>query len=682
MTHKIHAPIAKTVQHQTTMHDETLVDDYFWMRDRSDPDVRRYVDAENDYAEQVMAHAAPLREQLYAEMRGRIKETDESAPVRRGDFYYYSRLEEGKQYPLFLRKHGDLDASGELLLDQNALAAGHAYCRVATNEPSPDHRLLAYSIDLDGSEQYTLRFKNLETGEQLADQIRGTYYGFAWANDNRSVFYTVVDPAMRPFKVFRHTLGTDPGEDALVYHEPDEAFYIELAKTRSQAYVLISMRSTTTNEVRYLSADTPEAVPEVVQPRAHGLEYSVEHHDERFLIVCNDEAKNFKLVEAPVGTPGKEHWRDLLPHRPDVLVDGVDAFAGYLAVYERKDGLKQIHVIRPDGEEAGFVPFPEPVYTFEPGPNSIFDTTELRFTYSSPITPPSVIDYDMAGGAWRLRKQTEVLNGYDPARYQLERITATAQDGARIPISLAYPKGMARDGRNPLLLYAYGSYGFSSEPRFQIPYLSLLDRGWIVAIAHIRGGSELGREWYEQGKMLNKKNTFIDFIACAEHLIGAGYTSPERLAIVGGSAGGLLMGAVVNMRPELFNAVLAHVPFVDVINTMSDPSLPLTVIEWEQWGNPNDKEHFDYMRSYSPYDNVERKAYPHMLVTAGLNDPRVGYWEALKWVARLRAHKTDDHRLLLKTNTGAGHSGASGRYDLLEERAFHYAFLLDVTPEK
>ena len=677
MTQTDLAPVARQVPHETMFHGETRLDPYFWLRERSDPAVLAYLEAENTHTEQVMAHTKDLREKLYAEMRGRIKETDTTVPVKRDDYYYYRRTEEGKQYPIYYRRHGSVDGPEQQLLDQNVLAEGHDYCRIGAYTVSPDHRLLAYSLDTSGAEAYTLYIKDLETGELLPDQVPNTYYGVEWANDNRTIFYNVLDETMRPYKLFRHTVGTDPSQDTLAYHEPDASYFLWISRTRSGRYLLLSLESTTTSEVHILPADEPGASFAVIQPRQHGMEYTVDHHGDQFLIVTNDDAKNFKLVAASVTTPAKENWRELLPHRPDVLIDGVDAFAEYVAVYERQGGLQRMRIISPDGTGGRSVQFPEPVYTYKPGPNEEFQTSVLRFTYTSLVTPNSVIDYDMAAGTWTVRKQEEIPSGYDPSLYTSERLMATAPDGTQVPISVVYRKGIARDGRNSLLLYGYGSYGYSYDPVFSANSLSLIDRGFVVAIAHIRGGSELGRAWYEDGKLLRKKNTFTDFIACAEHLIAAGFTSPERLAISGASAGGLLMGAVMNMRPDLFRAVVARVPFVDVINTMTDPTLPLTVIEYEQWGNPHEKEYFEYMRSYSPYDNVEPKAYPNLLLTAGLNDPRVSYWEPAKLAAKLRATKTNGNTLLLKTDTTSGHGGPSGRYDHLEEVAFEYAFLLD-----
>ncbi|GAB4215984.1 MAG: oligopeptidase B [Roseiflexaceae bacterium] len=677
MSGQLRPPIAPVRPHSITAHGETRIDPYFWLRDRNDPDVIAYLNAENAYTEQTLAHTRALQEQLYREMRGRIKERDENVPEQRDSYFYYTRTEEGQQYTIRCRKHGSLDAPEEILLDENALAEGQPFFRVGNFAVSPDHRLLAYATDTSGDEIFTLVIKDLQTGELLPERIGGTGYGLEWGNDSRTLYYVVLDPAHRPYKVFRHTLGSDPASDVEVYHEPDELFYMELSKTRSRAYLLISLSSFSTSEVRYAPADDPQASFAPVLPRQRERLYSVDHHGERFLILTNDQAQNFRLVAAPVASPGPEQWQELVPHRTDVLLDEIDVFQDYLVLYERAGGLKQISILRPDAAPLRQVAFPEPVYTYGPGSNPMFDSRVLRFSYSSLATPPSVIDYDMAEGSWTVRKQTEIPTGHDPERYQTERIMATAPDGAQVPISLISRKGTPRDGSAPLLLYAYGSYGASIDPGFDSKRFSLIDRGVTYAIAHIRGGSELGRAWYDAGKLLNKRNTFSDFIACAEHLIAQGYTAPDRLAVTGRSAGGLLMGAVVNMRPDLFRAVVADVPFVDVINTMSDPTIPLTVPEYEQWGNPADKTYYDYMKSYSPYDNVEAKDYPHMLVSGGLNDPRVQYWEPAKWVARLRATKTDQNHLLLKMQMSAGHSGASGRFDYLKEYALEYAFVLD-----
>ena len=672
------APLARAVPRVHTVHGESRIDEYHWLRNREDPEVLAHLEAENRYTAQVMRHTEGLQELLYQELRGRIKESDLSVPSREDGWLYYSRTEAGAQYPIFCRRRDEAGAPEQVLLDLNRLAAGHAYFRMGAFEVSPDHRLLAYSVDTSGAESFSLFLKDLATGELLAETIEGTSPTAAWANDSRTLFYIVLDEVRRPSRLFRHPVGSNPAEDALVHHEPDEAFYLDVHRTRSRRWLLLELASHSTSEVRYLSADDPTGEFRVVEPRRHGVEYVLTHHGDRFYIVTNDGAPNFRLVSAPVDQPGREHWTAVLPYRAEIKLDAVEAFARHLVVWERKDGLRRLRVLELATLEEHLVAFPEPVYTVRPNENPEFETTVFRFSYTSLVTPNSVVDYDLAARTWTVRKQTEVLGGYDPSRYRSERLFATAPDGVRVPVSLVYRLPLERGGTRPLLLQGYGSYGYSFDPAFSSNALSLLDRGWIVAIAHIRGGEEMGRAWYEAGKLLQKRNTFTDFIAAAEHLVAAGYTSPDRLAISGGSAGGLLMGAVTNLRPELFQAVIAEVPFVDVVNTMLDATLPLTVIEYDEWGNPNDPAYYEYIRSYSPYDNVASRDYPHLLVTAGLNDPRVAYWEPAKWTARLRARKTDRNRLLLRTNMGAGHGGASGRYDHLREVAFKYAFLLDV----
>jgi oligopeptidase B len=671
-------PVARVERRVHTLHGETRIDDYFWLRDRSDPEVITYLEAENRYTGAVMQHTEALQERLYQEMRGRIKETDLSVPERVDDYFYYKRTEAGGQYPIFCRRHGSLDAPEEVLLDQNPLAADHAYFKIGVSEVSPDHRLLAYSVDTSGAEDFTLYIKDLTTGRLLAESIGNTSLGVTWANDSRTLFYTLLDHARRPGRLYRHTVGASPTTDVLVYFEPDQSFFLDINRSRSRRYLLLDITSHSTSEVRFLDADEPEGVFRVVQPRESGVEYSVEHHDQRFFITTNDSAPNFRLVQAPVASPSKANWSPVLPYRPDIKLDETDAFRSHLVVYERQAGLRQIRLINLASGEEHLVPFPEPVYTLRAHENPEFETPLLRFTYTSLVTPSSVVEYDMGERTWMVRKQTEVRGGYDPSLYRSERVFATAPDDERVAISLVYRAPLHLNGERPLLLNGYGAYGLSYDPSFSSKTLSLLDRGFVVAIAHVRGGEEMGRPWYEGGKLRNKRSTFTDFIASAEHLVAAGYTSSDRLVINGGSAGGLLMGAVTNLRPDLFRVVLADVPFVDVVNTMLDASLPLTVIEYDEWGNPNDRAAYEYIRSYSPYDNIEAKDYPHMLVTAGLNDPRVAYWEPAKWTARLRASKTNGNRLLLRTNMGAGHGGASGRYDLLREIAFKYAFVLDV----
>ncbi len=670
-------PCAEKRPHTITVHGDTRVDDYYWLSDKSDPHVIAYLEAENAYMKAVMRHTEALQQRLFKEMKGRIKETDLSVPVKDGPYYYYRRTFEGKQYWTFCRKKGSLDAEEEVILDANDLAAGHDYFSVGVAEVSPDHRLLAYSIDTKGDEVYTLRVKDLTTGKLLPDEIPNTYYDVEWANDNRTLFYNVLDEAKRPHRLYRHRLGEPAAADVLVYEEPDDRFHLGLSKTRSRKYLLLELESQITSEVHVLDADAPEGPFRIIEPRRQKVEYEACHHGDSFYIVTNDEAVNFKLVRAPVESPGRANWTEVIPHRADVKLDAVDAFKDHLVIYEREAGLKTMRIRRlSDGTEHR-VEFPEPVYTFLDDENPEFDSHVIRFHYTSLITPRSVYDYDMDERTRELMKRDEVLGGFDPAQYESRRIFASASDGTKIPISMVYRRSVDPQADNPLLLYGYGSYDASMEPFFSSTRVSLLDRGMIFAIAHVRGGGELGRPWYEAGKLLHKKNTFTDFIACAEHLIGEGYTSPQRLVIQGGSAGGLLMGAVTNLRPDLFKAVVAQVPFVDVLTTMLDESIPLTVVEYEEWGNPNEKPYYDYMTSYSPVDNVAAKAYPNILITAGLNDPRVGYWEPAKWAAKLRALKTDDNRLLLKTNMDSGHGGESGRYDKLKEVAFEFAFIIE-----
>jgi len=671
-------PIAKIVPKVNKIHGMEGIDNYFWLRERDNPEVIQYLDAENKYTETMMKNTEELQKSLYNEMKGRIKETDVSVPVKIDDYYYYSRTEKDKQYEIHCRKKGSPNAQEEIILDENALAESHDYFSIGILEVGTDHRLLAYSTDTDGSETYTIYIKDLNTGNLLKDVIPNTYSSLEWTNDNKTFFYITLDDVMRPYKVFRHVLGTDPKDDVLIYHEEDEAFYVDVSKSKSKDYIFITTGSNTTTEVRYLSAERPTELLKLIQPRQHEMEYYVEHQGDNFFIVTNDNAKNFKLVKAPVSNPSKENWVDVIPNSDSVRIDCAEAFNSYLVIYERENGLKKIRIMNMAKNEMYYVDFPEPAYSYWGSDNPNYDTNILRFGYTSLVTPNSVFDYNMDTKERELKKQYEIPSGYDPSLYQSERIFAKASDGTLVPISLVYKKGIVREGQNPLLLNGYGSYGITSEPEFSISRLSLLDRGFIYAIAHIRGGEEMGRYWYEQGKLLNKKSTFTDFIACAEYLIAEKYTSSDKLAINGGSAGGLLMGAVINMRPDLFDVVVADVPFVDVINTMLDPTLPLTVTEYEEWGNPNDKKYYDYMTSYSPYDNVTAKNYPNMLVTTSLNDPRVQYWEPAKWVAKLRVLKTDKNLLLLKTNMGAGHGGASGRYDYLKEVAFKFAFILNI----
>ena len=652
-----------------TVHGDTRIDNYFWLRDRKDPDTIAYLEAENAYTKEKLQHTEALQATLYAEMLGRIQQTDLSVPVKRDDYFYYTRTEQGKQYAIQCRKKGS--GAEEVLLDCNLLAEGHKYFRLGAFIASPNHRLLAYSVDFEGDEKYTVRVKNLDTGELFADEIPNTSSTLEWAADNATFFYTTLDEALRPYKVFRHALGVK--DDTLIYHEPDERFTVDLSSTRSRAYIFININSSLTSEIRYLPKDQPAGEFRVLLPRVFETEYDVTHRGDSFFIRTNDAAKGFRVVEAPVADPSKVNWKEIIPGRDSVTIESVSAFADYLVTEERHRGLTQIYIRDMHSGAQHSIEFPEPVYTADLGANAEFNTRLLRFHYTSLVTPASIYDYNMETRERELKKQQQVLGGYDPRQYQSERIHA-----GEVPISLVYKKGFVRDGRAPMLLYGYGSYGISIDPSFSSDRLSLLDRGLVYAIAHIRGGMDLGKPWHEAGRLLQKKNTFTDFIACAEKLIADKYTSPARLAIMGRSAGGLLVGAVVNLRPDLFAAVIAGVPFVDSLNTALDPSLPLTIGEYEEFGDPGKPEFYEYMKSHAPYENVKAQAYPAMLVTAGLNDPRVSYWEPAKWVAKLRALKTNDRPLLLKTNMGSGHFGASGRYEYLKETALEYAFLLDV----
>ncbi len=671
-------PVAKVEPYRMVKFGDVRIDNYYWLKQRSSQAVLDYLNAENDYTAAIMAHTADLQTALFEEMKSRIKETDLSVPERIGDYFYYIRTEEGQQYKIYCRKQATLEAAEEVLLDENVLAHGHDYLKVGAFQVSPDHSLLAYSIDTTGGEKYTVRFKNLTTGETYPDEIPGTYYSLEWTNDNRTVFYTTVDAAMRPYRLHRHVLGTSPAADVVVYTEEDESYFLEITKSKSQAFLFLILGSQITTEAHYLAADNPAGEFTLVAPRDYGVEYYPYHHDDRFLILTNADALNFKLMATPIAEPGRENWTTVIGHRPEVKLENVAVFKDHLVVLERDRGLRKIRISEFGTGSEYYVDFNEPTYKLEMEANPDFNSSKLRFKYSSFITPNSIYDYDMNSRVRELKKQDEVLGGYDPSQYETARLLAMADDGNEIPISVVYKRDMVRDGNNPVYLYGYGSYGIIIDPRFNSSRFSLIDRGFIFAIAHIRGSSYLGRQWYEDGKFLNKKNTFTDFISCAEYLVENDYTSPEKLVAVGGSAGGLLTGVIANLRPDLFEVIVADVPFVDVVTTMLDESIPLTVIEYDEWGNPNQEDFYHYMKSYSPYDNVEARDYTNMLVTAGLNDPRVQYWEPAKWTAKLRALKTDNNRLLLKTNMDAGHHGASGRFDYLKEIAFEYAFILDV----
>jgi oligopeptidase B len=670
-------PVAKKEPIVLELHGDRRIDNYFWMRDIENPEVIAYLEAENKYTEEVTKSTIELQQQLYNEILSRIKETDLSVPVRKDNYYYYSRTEEGKAYAIHCRKEVSLEAPEQILLDENELATGLEYFNIGVFQVSPNHEILAYAVDNNGSERYTIYFLDLKTFKLYPETISDTYYSFAWANDNQTVFYTQVDEANRPFKLFRHHLGTTQEEDVLIHHEPDDSYFLSVGKTRSEAYIVMSLGSQVTSEAHFLDANNPlKGAFQIVNPRLQGVEYEIDHHGNYFYIVTNENAINFKLMKTPIASPSKENWETVIPHREDIMLSGISLFAKHLVIYERVNGLPCATVQNLETSKSHNITFPEPTYGFFEGINPEFNTNILRFTYTSLITPPSVFDYDMETNARELKKETEVLGGYDKTQYESEMLTATASDGTKIPISIVYKKGTIKNGQNPLYLTGYGSYGYPYPATFSSNRLPLLERGFVFAIAHIRGGGEFGRKWYESGKFLHKKNTFTDFITCAEYLINEKWTSSQHLAISGGSAGGLLMGAVINMRSDLFKVVVADVPFVDVVTTIADTSLPLSAIEWDEWGNPNDKVYYDYMKSYSPYDNVEASYYPHLLITAGLNDPRVKYWEPAKWTAKLRELKTDSNILLLKTNMGAGHGGASGRYESLKELAFEYAFVL------
>ncbi len=679
MTTEIAAPpVAPRDDHESVVHGDVRHDSYFWLRDRSDPRVMEYLGAENAYTEAVMAPTEALQQQLYDEILSRVQETDTSAPTRRPPYLYYSRTEKGKQYAILCRRREEPDAAEEILFDQNILAEGHEYFQLGTMAVSEDHALAAYSEDFTGGESYTMRVKDLASGGNRPDLLEGTYYSFAWANDGKSFYYTTHDEQMRPHRVWLHRLGTAQIDDVLVFEEPDERFFLSVGKSRSKRFVFIASGSMTTTEIWFTDASSGSTELRVIEPRSQDVEYDVEHQGDRFLIVANDTGRNFRLVEAPIDDPRRESWRELIAHRDDVKLEFVEAFAGHVVRFEREGALPRFVVSDVASGAEHEIEQPEPVYGLFGAGNAVYDTDVFRFAYTSLSTPLSVLDYGMNTRERTLVKEQPVLGDFDRKNYVTERVWAVAEDGTRVPISLVRRTDVRLDGSAPLWLRAYGSYGSSSDPYFSSVRLPLLDRGFVYAIAHIRGGGELGKPWHDAGRLMHKRNTFTDFVACAEHLVAERYTSRERLVIEGGSAGGLLMGAVTNMRPDLFCAVVAQVPFVDCVNTILDPTLPLTVTEYEEWGNPSDSDDvYRYMLSYSPYDNVEAKAYPNMLVLGGMNDPRVSYWEPAKWVAKLRWTKTDDNCLLLKTRLD-GHMGPSGRYDAFHENAFVYAFALDV----
>ncbi|MEX2595142.1 MAG: S9 family peptidase [Anditalea sp.] len=677
----INAPLAKQIPQDIIRHGHTRTDKYYWLNDRSNPEVIQYLNEENDFLKKELKHTEEFQEKLFQEMKGRIKEEDESVPYLKDGFYYYIKFEKGGEYPVFCRKKGSLDAPEEIILDINLLALDQEYLNIGAVVVASNQRLLAFSQDNIGRRVYNIRFKDLLTGEFSTDEISSVTGNFTWANDNQTLFYSRQDPdTLRSFQIYKHKLGTPQEEDVLIFQEDDETFTCSVSKSKSREYIFINSQSTVSSEYRFIRANEPDEKATLVQERIRDLEYAVEHYENDFLILTNDQqASNFKLVKTPVTSPGKENWADVIPHQKDVLLEGFEVFKDFLVLDERFNGLNRIQIRSWDGTITHYIEFDESAYSAWIGHNPEFDSKILRFGYNSLTTPASTYDYDMNTREKVLLKRQEIVGGYCPGEYLSERIWATAKDGTLVPMSLVYKKALFhKDGSNPLLQYAYGSYGHSTDAVFSPSRLSLLDRGFVFAIAHIRGGQEMGRHWYDGGKMLNKMNTFTDFIACSEYLIKHQYTSPENLYAMGGSAGGLLMGAVMNLKSSLYKGVIAAVPFVDVVTTMLDESIPLTTGEFDEWGNPKNKEYYDLMLSYSPYDNVKAKDYPHLLVTSGLHDSQVQYWEPTKWVAKLRELKTDDNKLLLHTNMDAGHGGASGRFKALKELALEYTFIMDL----
>ena len=672
------APKAKKIAQLLETHGHQRTDNYYWMRDRDNPEVIDYLNAENEYLKTTLQSTEEFQEKLFQEMKGRIKEDDESVPYLKSGYYWYVKYETGGEYPLYCRKKGNLDATEEIFLDVNLLAEGKAYYQVGGTAATSDLKTLAFAADAVGRRIYEIKFKDLETGEILPDRIPAITGNFTWAADNQTLFYSKQDPeTLRSYQIYSHKLGTPTASDKLIYEEKDEEFSCVVHKTKSEKFILIHSESTISSELRFLNASTPLGEFQVLQSRIPFLEYAADHYEDHFWIRTNHEAQNFKLVKAPISNPSLENWEDVIPHRESVLLEDFDIFSHFLVVQERTKGLCNINIRPWDGTSGHYLQFDDETYTAWISTNPEFETDILRFGYNSLVTPASTFDYHMVTKEKTLLKQQEIVGGYDSADYNSARIWAKASDDVMVPISLVYKIDKFKpDGSNPLLLYSYGSYGYSMDAYFSSSRLSLLDRGFVFAIAHIRGGEDLGRAWYEDGKMLKKRNTFTDYISCAEHLIAEKYTSPEHLYAMGGSAGGLLMGAVMNMRPDLFNGLIASVPFVDVVTTMLDESIPLTTGEFQEWGNPKNSEYYQYMLSYSPYDNVEAKDYPNLLITSGLHDSQVQYWEPTKWVAKLRELKTDTKLLLLHTNMEAGHGGASGRFNSLKELALEYTFLL------
>lgn len=674
-------PTAKKVAKTLEKHGDTRTDDYFWMNERDAPEVLEFLEGENSYYDTVTAHTKPLQEALFKEMKERIKEDDASVPYYYNGYWYYVRFETGKNYPIYARKKGALEAAEEVMFDNNTMAEGHSYFNQAGYSVSENTELAAFGVDTVSRRQYVLRIKDLKTGELYPEKIENTTGGVVWANDDKTFFYSRKDQqTLRSDKIYKHVLGTDPADDELIYEEKDETFACGVDKSKSKDYIFIVSGSTLSTEVRFAKADGPDFDFKTLQPRQRGLEYNVSHFGEHFYMVTNkDGATNFKLMKTPVSATGAEHWTEVIPHRADTLLEDIEIFREYLVVDERRNGLNHINIKRWDGDQDYYLPFNNETYNVYSSINPDFDTNKLRYSYNALNTPPSVVEFDMRTKEKKVLKEAEVLGGtFDKDNYGTKRLWATADDGVRVPISVIYKKGLTLDGSNPLLQYAYGSYGHTTDPSFSFSRLSLLDRGFIFAIAHVRGGEYMGRSWYEDGKLLKKKNTFTDFIACSKYLIDQKYTSPGHLYAYGGSAGGLLIGAVANMAPELYKGMIAAVPFVDVVTTMLDDSIPLTTGEYDEWGNPDELEYYDYIKSYSPYDQVTKQNYPNLLVTTGYHDSQVQYWEPAKWVARLREMNIGGSTILFNTNMDAGHGGASGRFEALKETAKDYAFLIDL----
>lgn len=681
MPNDIKAPQAKVIPKNLKKHKETRLDNYFWLNNRENPEVIDYLNQENAYYESMTAHTKDLQNALYEEMKSRIKEDDSSVPYFYNGYYYITRFETGEDYPIFSRKKESLSAKEEILFNCNELAKGHAYFKLGGLSVSPNNKFVSFGVDIVGRRIYTIQIKNLETGEILSDKIENATGGSVWANDNQTIFYTKQDEVtLRADKVFRHKLNTDSKNDVLVFNETDDTFNVSISKEKSRKYIVIGSGSTLTTEYRILNSDNPDGEFEIFQHRVRGLEYSISHYEDSFYILTNkDKATNFKLMKTPENKTAKKYWVDLIPHREDVLLEDIEIFKNYLVVEERSNGLNHIRIMPWNGEPDYYLPFGSETYNAYTTTNIDFDTDILRYSYQSLGTPSSVIDFNMKTKTKEILKEQQVLGGkFDKENYVEERIWATARDGVKVPISMIYRKGLYKNGKNPLLLYAYGSYGITMDAYFSSTRLSLLDRGFIYAIAHIRGGEDLGREWYEDGKLLKKKNTFTDFIDCSKFVVNEKFTSPEHLYAEGGSAGGLLMGVIANESPELYNGIIAQVPFVDVVTTMLDDTIPLTTGEYDEWGNPNNKKYYDYMLSYSPYDNVKEQKYPNMYISTGLHDSQVQYWEPAKWVAKLREMKTNNNFLFLDTNMDAGHGGASGRFEALKDLAKEFSFLLDL----